>query len=162
MPKMKTNSAASKRVRVTGSGKLMHAGSAMRHNLEHKSARKRRALKADGVLVFDVFSPGQMAGLVEGVEAGRRLMGDFWAEDDYFALKRTFVWPAARISLERYLVLQPDRRLEIYNWMQYYTPASIAAELAQSGYVVEASLEVATGLPWQESPTAFVVLARPQ
>ena len=37
MPKMKTNSAASKRVRVTGSGKLMHAGSAMRHNLEHKS-----------------------------------------------------------------------------------------------------------------------------
>ena len=32
MPKMKTNSAASKRVRVTGSGKLMHAGSAMRHN----------------------------------------------------------------------------------------------------------------------------------
>ena len=44
MPKMKTNSAASKRVRVTGSGKLM------RHNLEHKSARKRRELKADGVL----------------------------------------------------------------------------------------------------------------
>ena len=44
MPKMKTNSAASKRVRVTGSGKLMHAGSAMRHNLEHKSARKRRVV----------------------------------------------------------------------------------------------------------------------
>ena len=28
----------------------MQAGSAMRHNLEHKSARKRRALKADQVL----------------------------------------------------------------------------------------------------------------
>ena len=39
MPKMKTNSAASKRVRVTGKGKLMHAGSAMRHNLEHKIGR---------------------------------------------------------------------------------------------------------------------------
>ncbi len=50
MPKMKSNSAASKRVRVTGSGKVMQAGSAMRHNLEHKSARKRRALKADQVL----------------------------------------------------------------------------------------------------------------
>ena len=50
MPKMKTNSAASKRVRVTGSGKLMHSGSAMRHNLEHKSARKRRELSADDVL----------------------------------------------------------------------------------------------------------------
>ena len=42
MPKMKTNSAASKRVRVTGKGKLMHVGSGMRHNLEHKSARLLR------------------------------------------------------------------------------------------------------------------------
>ncbi|MFQ9302102.1 MAG: 50S ribosomal protein L35, partial [Bifidobacterium breve] len=33
MPKMKTNSAASKRARITGSGKVMQAGSAMRHNL---------------------------------------------------------------------------------------------------------------------------------
>ncbi len=50
MPKMKSNSAASKRVRVTGKGKLMHAGSSMRHNLEHKSARQRRALSADKVV----------------------------------------------------------------------------------------------------------------
>ena len=50
MPKMKTNSAASKRVRITGSGKLMHAGTGMRHNLEHKSAKKRRHLSADEVL----------------------------------------------------------------------------------------------------------------
>ena len=46
MPKMKTNSAASKRAKITGTGKVKHVGSAMRHNLEHKSARKRRALKA--------------------------------------------------------------------------------------------------------------------
>ncbi|MDD6461032.1 MAG: 50S ribosomal protein L35 [Bifidobacteriaceae bacterium] len=50
MPKMKSNSAASKRIRVTGSGKLMHAGCGMRHNLEHKSARQRRHLSEDGVL----------------------------------------------------------------------------------------------------------------
>ncbi|KFF31419.1 50S ribosomal protein L35 [Bifidobacterium bombi] len=50
MPKMKTNSAAKKRVRVTGSGKLMHDGAGMRHNLEHKSAKKRRDLSRDSVL----------------------------------------------------------------------------------------------------------------
>ena len=55
MPKMKTNSAASKRVRVTGKGKLMHVGSGMRHNLEHKSARKRRALSA-----YEVMAPNQV------------------------------------------------------------------------------------------------------
>lgn len=50
MPKMKSNSAASKRVRVTGTGKVMNVGSGMRHNLEHKSSRKRRALSADDVV----------------------------------------------------------------------------------------------------------------
>ena len=50
MPKMKTNSAASKRAKITGTGKVKHVGSAMRHNLEHKSARKRRELSADDVL----------------------------------------------------------------------------------------------------------------
>ena len=49
MPKMKTKTAAAKRVRLTATGS-MHAGSGMRHNLEHKSARKRRALKRDDVL----------------------------------------------------------------------------------------------------------------
>ena len=50
MPKMKTNSAASKRARITGSGKVMQAGSAMRPNLEPQSAHKRSALYADAVL----------------------------------------------------------------------------------------------------------------
>jgi large subunit ribosomal protein L35 len=47
MPKNKTNTAAAKRIRVTGKGKLMAAGTSMRHNLEHKSSRKRRALSRD-------------------------------------------------------------------------------------------------------------------
>ena len=49
MPKMKTNSAASKRAKITGTGKVKRLSvSAMRHNLEHKSARKRCELSADG------------------------------------------------------------------------------------------------------------------
>lgn len=50
MPKMKTNSAAKKRVRVTGTGKVVHNGSGMRHNLEHKSARQRRRMSENKVL----------------------------------------------------------------------------------------------------------------
>lgn len=53
MPKMKTKSAAKKRIRVTGSGKLMAAGDGMRHNLEHKSSKKRRALSRDNVISKD-------------------------------------------------------------------------------------------------------------
>ncbi len=44
MPKNKTHSGTKKRVRVTGSGKLMVQRAGKRHLLEHKSSRVTRRL----------------------------------------------------------------------------------------------------------------------
>ena len=50
MPKNKTHSGTKKRVRVTGSGKLMREKANARHLLEHKSSRRTRRLSSDQVL----------------------------------------------------------------------------------------------------------------
>lgn len=50
MPKNKTHSGASKRFKVTGSGKLMHARAGRRHLLEHKSSKRMRSLETDVVV----------------------------------------------------------------------------------------------------------------
>lgn len=47
MPKMKTHSGTKKRVRVTGSGKLMREQTGGRHLLEHKSSRYTRSIAGD-------------------------------------------------------------------------------------------------------------------
>ncbi len=47
MPKNKTHSGTKKRIRVTGSGKLMREQAGARHLLEHKSSRRTRRLAAD-------------------------------------------------------------------------------------------------------------------
>ncbi len=47
MPKMKTHSGAKKRIRVTGSGKLMRERAGKRHLNEHKSSRRTRRLSVD-------------------------------------------------------------------------------------------------------------------
>jgi large subunit ribosomal protein L35 len=44
MPKNKTHSGASKRFRVTGSGKLRRQKTGLRHNLEHKPSRVTRRM----------------------------------------------------------------------------------------------------------------------
>jgi large subunit ribosomal protein L35 len=44
MPKNKTHSGASKRFRVTGSGKLRRQKTGMRHNLERKPSKLTRRL----------------------------------------------------------------------------------------------------------------------
>ncbi len=42
MPKIKTQKGISKRIRVTGTGKLMRASSQKSHLLEHKSQKRKR------------------------------------------------------------------------------------------------------------------------
>jgi large subunit ribosomal protein L35 len=50
MPKNKTHSGASKRFRLTGSGKLIRQRANRRHNFEHKPSTQTRRL--DGTVVF--------------------------------------------------------------------------------------------------------------
>jgi large subunit ribosomal protein L35 len=51
MPKNKTHSGTSKRVRLTGTGKLMRQRANRRHMFEHKSSRRTRRLALDVPLV---------------------------------------------------------------------------------------------------------------
>ncbi len=47
MPKVKTHSGASKRFKITGSGKVMREQANRRHLFEYKSSRRTRRLAAD-------------------------------------------------------------------------------------------------------------------
>ncbi|MCU0301352.1 MAG: 50S ribosomal protein L35 [Candidatus Nanopelagicales bacterium] len=50
MPKMKTHSGTKKRVKVTGSGKLMHEQINKRHRLEVKTSKRSRKLQQDSAV----------------------------------------------------------------------------------------------------------------
>jgi len=50
MPKVKTNSSAKKRFKVTGSGKITHQKAFKRHILTKKSTKRKRAMRKDGVI----------------------------------------------------------------------------------------------------------------
>jgi large subunit ribosomal protein L35 len=47
VPKQKTNKAAAKRFKVTGSGRLLRRHAMKSHNLEKKSAKRRRTFRRD-------------------------------------------------------------------------------------------------------------------
>lgn len=120
----------------------------------------RGSLVPGGCFVFDVFSTGMLAGLHEETAVERRLMDGFWAKGDYVGFKARFLYPDMAVGLERYLVVTPERAFAIDNWIQYYTPASIAAELSPAGFSEIDIADFATGGPWDAGPTAFAVIAR--
>jgi large subunit ribosomal protein L35 len=47
VPKQKTNSAAKKRFKVSGAGKLLRRHAMKSHNLEKKSSKRRRSFRRD-------------------------------------------------------------------------------------------------------------------
>jgi large subunit ribosomal protein L35 len=64
MPKQKTSSAAKKRFKVTGSGKLFRRHAMKSHNLEKKSAkRKRDFARAEAVSKSDRRTIRKLLGL---------------------------------------------------------------------------------------------------
>jgi large subunit ribosomal protein L35 len=67
MPKQKTSRAAKKRFKVTGAGKLLRRRAMRSHNLEKKSAkRKRRFRRQDAVSGSDTREVRRMLGLGKG------------------------------------------------------------------------------------------------
>jgi large subunit ribosomal protein L35 len=50
MPKVKTNSSAKKRFKVTGSGEISYQKSHKRHILTKKSKKRKRALRKKGMV----------------------------------------------------------------------------------------------------------------
>lgn len=50
MPKVKTNSSAKKRFKVTGTGKITHQKSFKRHILTKKSTKRKRGMRIDGTV----------------------------------------------------------------------------------------------------------------
>ena len=48
MPKMKTKKSLKRRIKVTGTGKLMHYREGRRHLMSGKRSKRRRKLRKDG------------------------------------------------------------------------------------------------------------------
>ncbi len=120
----------------------------------------RRSLKPGGQFVFDVFSPPQFEGLTETSSVEHRLMDGFWAAGDYYGFKKTFLYAKLRLSLDRYLIVEPHQIREYFNWLQHFDPQEIGEELAAAGFETQAVVDALSGEPWQDSPREFAIIAR--
>lgn len=94
----------------------------------------RQTLTPSGSFIFDVYSIEAFEGVREDVSFGRNYMNGFWSARDYFAFKHTFRYDDEAVSLDHYTVIEEDRTWDVYNWLQYFSPDDIRAELEQAGF----------------------------
>ena len=109
--------------------------------------RMREMLNADGQIVIDVAGMGLLTGKEECTLIDDQLMNGFWAKGDYVGIQRTFVYPDERLSLDRYLIVEPNETWQIFNWYQHYTPESLQAELRHADFADVKMVGDLTGKP---------------
>jgi SAM-dependent methyltransferase len=121
----------------------------------------RRWLAPGGRFVFDVSSSALFEGVEESADYETAAKGGFWSPEPYFLFTHRFKYPADMAYLDRYVVIEPQRQRELFNWIQCYDPARLEAELRDARWEVESTFGNVAGDPWDPEAHFFAVVARP-
>ncbi|MFC2099275.1 class I SAM-dependent methyltransferase [Candidatus Bipolaricaulota bacterium] len=104
----------------------------------------RDLLTDHGSVLLDVYTLQAYAGRQESTSHGSRLMDGFWTPGDYWGFKTTFKYDENSVVLDKYTIIEPHQTWCVYNWLQYFSPATLAAEFEQCGLrIVEQYADVA-------------------
>jgi SAM-dependent methyltransferase len=126
----------------------------------HLYDKVRASLKPGGTFVFDVFSAAYFAGLSETEGVEHHPQGGFWSQGNHFVLQKTFLYQEERLGLDRYRIITSEEEYEVYNWMQYFDPDTIRAELVDAGFGAVTTHDLTHGGPVPRDADVFAVLAR--
>lgn len=129
-----------------------------RHRLLHRVAAR---IAPDGRLLLDVFSAARYASVREGCVIEDRLMDGFWAPGDYVGVHQTRCYDEVRVTLDRYVIVEPDRVRTVHAWLAHLTLEQARGELAQAGFdIVELHGDLA-GAPYDPCAPELALVAAP-
>lgn len=136
-------------------------------------------LKDNGKLLLDVFSlnhfkgveecrdfsfsPGNPGNLSQGEDMGEYTYkpGDgFWSPEPYYVFRNTFKYPDEKVVLDKYVIIEENRRREIYNWLQFYDRESLQNLFRECGFEITAFYANVAGDDWNDGTPEIAVAAK--
>lgn len=92
----------------------------------------KKALRPDGIFVFDVLHENSLDGFHEGEEEID--MGNFFTSKPYSLKRESVYYPDSKNTLERYVVQTEDESREYLIWNQLYNKEALIRELESAGF----------------------------
>jgi SAM-dependent methyltransferase len=122
--------------------------------------RIRNMLNPGGRFVMDVAGMGSLKAKQESTHIEDQLMGGFWADGDYVGIQRSFVYPQQKLSLDRYVIVEPGETWQVFNWFQYFAEQDLQQELNAAGFTVGQISGDLTGEPLETDGDLIAVIAQ--
>ena len=116
-------------------------------------------LKEGGAILLDVYSMDAYAKREESASYEKNHLNQFWCEDDYYCFVNTFKYDDKAVVLDKYSIFQKNGRSEtIYNWLQYFSPESLAEEMSEAGFTVREIFRDVAGCAHSDQHPEFAVV----
>ncbi|MFD4401509.1 SAM-dependent methyltransferase [Nocardia sp. NPDC058499] len=104
----------------------------------------RQHLAPGGAFLFDVDAVPAFDAVEEKAVYSPSLMDGFWSARPYFGFLNTFRYETERVSLDKYEIVEETQTKKYFNWIQFFTPEQLTAELGEAGLaLVEITGDVA-------------------
>ena len=122
----------------------------------------RRYIKPGGHFLLDAYSIEAFVLKEQRCLVEHNQLNHFWAKEDYYAFVASFIYPEARVSLDRYCIFEANgQQRSIYNWLQYFTPMELKQELEQAGFATVELLADFAGNAYRPDSTEFALVCQP-
>lgn len=122
---------------------------------------KFQGLLADGGrVVLDVYSLNAFDSKDEAAYYEKNQLNGFWSEKPYYAFVSSFKYEAAKVSLDKYMIIEENRQREVYNWLQYFSPETLKQEVLSAGLAIEELYNDVAGNPYNAERSEFAVVLK--
>ncbi|MFI7277996.1 SAM-dependent methyltransferase [Streptomyces sp. NPDC049879] len=119
----------------------------------------RQHLDGGGSFVLDVDSAAALADVRERAVYAPSMMDGFWSDRPYFGFHNTYRYESARVSLDKYEIFEAGRHRTFCNWVRYFTPDELGAELAEAGFGAVEILGDLAGGAYDAGAPSFAAVA---
>ena len=120
-------------------------------------------LKESGAILLDIYSMVAYDEREETAFYEKNQLNQFWCEGDYYCFVNTFKYDDKAVVLDKYCIFQENGKSEtIYNWLQYFSPESLAEELSEAGFTMQQIYKDVAGSPHSEQHSEFAVVVMRQ
>jgi len=111
--------------------------------------RIHKALKPDGLFLFDVFTPLYLAEHKEYKSCNVNFKAGFWSSKPHICMKATYIF-SGKIDVDCYIVID-KRGTKRYNiWNTCFTKQSLSDEIVPAGFIEEGFFSDVTGKPYTD------------
>ena len=111
-----------------------------------------------GSVLLDVYSLNAFNQREEANSYEANLLNGFWAADKYYGFLNTFKYDDAKVVLDKYTIVEPERTRTVYNWLQYFSSESLQSEFDEAGFPQYKFYGDVAGAQFDETASEFAIV----